>query len=213
MTTNRAGYMREYYAANRDRLKAQQAEYRAAHKAERKVSNATHYAANREQRKAAQRAYNASRTPTEKQREEARERTRKWTAAHPEVPVAYYKANRERLLAQHAEWREANRERFRGLVNQGVQRRRARLKGLVAERFDRAEIFERDNWACQLCGKAIEPELAFPDPASASIDHVVPIAKGGDHVRGNVQAAHLGCNSSKGARLPDPGAPQAVLVH
>jgi 5-methylcytosine-specific restriction endonuclease McrA len=30
---------------------------------------------------------------------------------------------------------------------------------------------------------------------------VIPLSKGGKHEIGNIQAAHLGCNISKGARL------------
>ncbi len=40
---------------------------------------------------------------------------------------------------------------------------------------------------------------AWPDPKSASIDHVVPWSRGGAHTRGNVQAACLDCNLRKGA--------------
>jgi hypothetical protein len=35
------------------------------------------------------------------------------------------------------------------------------------------------------------------DPLSASIDHVVAVAAGGTHTRGNVQIAHLFCNLDK----------------
>lgn len=33
----------------------------------------------------------------------------------------------------------------------------------------------------------------------ATGDHIQPLAKGGSHVRWNIQAVHLKCNSSKGA--------------
>ncbi|WP_423797180.1 HNH endonuclease [Mycobacteroides abscessus] len=35
---------------------------------------------------------------------------------------------------------------------------------------------------------------------SASLDHVVPMSLGGDHLSTNVQCAHLKCNMDKGAR-------------
>jgi 5-methylcytosine-specific restriction endonuclease McrA len=42
----------------------------------------------------------------------------------------------------------------------------------------------------------------FPgDPKNPwTIDHIVPIAKGGKHVRENLQLAHKLCNQRKGAR-------------
>jgi 5-methylcytosine-specific restriction endonuclease McrA len=37
----------------------------------------------------------------------------------------------------------------------------------------------------------------FPDPLSPSLDHVVPLARGGEHTYGNVRTACLGCNVRK----------------
>ena len=43
----------------------------------------------------------------------------------------------------------------------------------------------------------------FPDPWSATLDHIVPIAKGGDPADiNNLQLAHLQCNRMKAARAP-----------
>lgn len=78
--------------------------------------------------------------------------------------------------------------------------RRAAVTGRQAEQFAAVEIFERDGWRCRICGEGVDRALSWPDPGSASLDHIVPIAKGGQHTRANVQCAHLGCNSAKGAR-------------
>lgn len=32
---------------------------------------------------------------------------------------------------------------------------------------------------------------------SASVDHIVPLSRGGEHSMNNVQCAHLSCNCSK----------------
>jgi len=66
----------------------------------------------------------------------------------------------------------------------------------------RLAIFERDAWRCQICGAPIDPELRFPHPGSATIDHQDP---DGPHEPSNWQSAHLGCNVSKGTKL-GPGA-------
>jgi 5-methylcytosine-specific restriction endonuclease McrA len=42
--------------------------------------------------------------------------------------------------------------------------------------------------------------LRRPSPWSVSLDHIVPVSKGGTHTRDNVQAAHLRCNQAKGDR-------------
>lgn len=73
--------------------------------------------------------------------------------------------------------------------------------GVDYEEFDRDEIFERDAWTCGICCEPIDPYLAYPEPLSASIDHVVPWSRGGAHTRENSQAAHLVCNLQKGAQV------------
>lgn len=70
----------------------------------------------------------------------------------------------------------------------------------AAKRISSLEIYERDNWTCQICGEPIDPELTAPNPQSKTTDHIVPLTKGGAHSIENLQAAHLGCNISKGAK-------------
>lgn len=80
-------------------------------------------------------------------------------------------------------------------------RRRMRLElARQAEPVMPADVHARDGWICQLCLLPIDPEAAWPDPMSASVDHIVPLALGGAHSMANVQSAHLGCNSRKGDR-------------
>lgn len=75
-----------------------------------------------------------------------------------------------------------------------------RRKAAHQERYQDVDIFIRDSWMCGLCGERIDALLSHPDPRSASIDHVVPISRGGADAPGNVQAAHLVCNLKKGNR-------------
>lgn len=70
-----------------------------------------------------------------------------------------------------------------------------------AKRIPALEIYERDNWICQICGEPIDPDLSAPHSMSKTTDHIVPLSRGGQHVVGNLQAAHLGCNISKGNRF------------
>lgn len=88
-------------------------------------------------------------------------------------------------------------------------RRRLREKPPVdVEAFTRDEIGDRDGWSCGICHEPVDktipawvPGTWVQDRRSASIDHVVPISRGGAHVRGNVQIAHLGCNVDKNDAL------------
>lgn len=93
--------------------------------------------------------------------------------------------------------REARR---REAYRRNNRRRRAALRGAASEPYTLDEIAERDRFRCQLCRRPVDMEIPAPDPASPSIDHVIPLVAGGDDVRANVQLAHFGCNSAKGAR-------------
>jgi len=85
------------------------------------------------------------------------------------------------------------------------QRRDHAEKG--QERFHPNEIFERDGWRCQLCGKRVAKGKPVPDFHAPVMDHIVPISKGGEHSRQNVQCAHFICNS----RRREVGYAQALL--
>lgn len=76
-------------------------------------------------------------------------------------------------------------------------RRRAQKHGVSFEQFTRAEIVERDQSTCYLCGRI---ELTDEE---IHLDHVVPLARGGAHTRDNVRVSCATCNLKKGARLLD----------
>lgn len=93
--------------------------------------------------------------------------------------------------------KECQRADARSRGVDAAHRRRARLAELDSEQFSPSEIFERDGWVCQLCGRKINRRRKWPDPLSASIDHILPISLGGGHLRANAQASHLRCNLRK----------------
>jgi len=81
---------------------------------------------------------------------------------------------------------------------QGKYKRRLRISRKRAERIYRLEIFKRDGWRCQICGRPVKRNAECPHPLSPVLDHIVPLAKGGTHEPKNVQLAHFLCNSLKG---------------
>lgn len=136
-------------------------------------------------------------------------RTRAYRIANPYVPVPGSPAQcdccGQAFLANGRRWRYCSQECFKAYKHKAnwkhYQARRARLKEAFVEHFDRREIFERDGWICQICLKPVDTTVQFPHPASPSLDHIIPIARGGKHARSNAQTACLGCNVRKGARL------------
>jgi hypothetical protein len=76
-------------------------------------------------------------------------------------------------------------------------RRDSALAGVAHDGYAPTEIFDRDGWRCGICRERIDRRHTYPHPRCASVDHIVPLAKGGDDTRRNVQAAHLDCNLRK----------------
>lgn len=65
-------------------------------------------------------------------------------------------------------------------------------------------LYQRDRGFCQICGKHLEFIEDIQSDNYPSIDHIIPIAKGGLHSWDNVQLACRGCNDRKGANGPAP---------
>jgi 5-methylcytosine-specific restriction endonuclease McrA len=62
-------------------------------------------------------------------------------------------------------------------------------------KFNRRNIFARDNNQCQYCGRK------FPT-SELSLDHVVPRSQGGQSTWENIVCACVSCNVRKGGRTP-----------
>lgn len=62
-------------------------------------------------------------------------------------------------------------------------------------------VFERDEWICHICKTLIDRRLRGDAWMRATLDHVIPISKGGSHTYDNVKAAHYICNQKKGNQL------------
>lgn len=85
-------------------------------------------------------------------------------------------------------------------LREKTRRRRAARFTPTIERFTSFEVFERDNWTCQLCGEKLSAELlGTRDPKAPELDHIRPLLHGGAHTRENTQCACLTCNRRKGA--------------
>ncbi|OLU40452.1 HNH endonuclease [Erysipelotrichaceae bacterium NYU-BL-E8] len=66
---------------------------------------------------------------------------------------------------------------------------------------NRKKILMSQN-ICALCGKPVDKSLKYPDPMSATIDHIIPIDRGGHPADiDNLQLAHMKCNRDKSNNL------------
>lgn len=93
-------------------------------------------------------------------------------------------------------------------------RRRQRIESkLIDKDITVNRLYVRDKGICHLCGKPCDPDdYTVIDNAFIvgklypSIDHLKPIAGGGEHSWANVKLAHMICNSMKGAKDEADGA-------
>lgn len=130
-----------------------------------------HYAKTRSDQAAWQAALAASRDWKVAHRPQVREQERRWAAANP------------------------------GKARAKVQRRRARLAAAFVEDVDVDVVYSRDCGVCGICGQGVDRSLRWPAKLSATLDHVIPLSKGGSHEYANVQLAHAVCNSRKNDRI------------
>ena len=132
-----------------------------------------------------------------------------------EIQVKYkarYEDNKETIIAKTKAYVQAHKEETKirqrdyhvnHLEEARMHRhtRKARVKGAKIEQVSATKVYERDSYICGICGEPIDKNLKHPDPMSCSLDHIIPLSKGGEHSMANTQPAHLVCNLSKGNRI------------
>ncbi len=95
--------------------------------------------------------------------------------------------------AHHAAWRRAHPER---IVNAQVVRRRGFKYGAGLSDGEWERIKADAGYCCLCCRKA-EPDIKL------TVDHIVPISKGGAHEPANIQPLCHSCNSKKRTTVID----------
>ena len=124
-----------------------------------------------------------------------REASARFRKRHPErvkdVARRAYECHREQRLATSARWSKANPERKAA----AEQRRRAAKLGLSAEVDPAAwaAIVAAANGRCGYCGEV----------APLTMDHRIPLSRGGRHEVSNLIPACKPCNSRKSIRTED----------
>jgi 5-methylcytosine-specific restriction endonuclease McrA len=101
------------------------------------------------------------------------------------VPTPEKKA-RARLLRQRQYAREP--EKFKARVAKRDALKRGASTAAAVRLLD---IAIRDHWTCHICHKKVTE-------ADWSLDHLIPLSKGGAHTPANVALAHRRCNSRRG---------------
>lgn len=164
-------YRKDYWQRNKERLSARSADYHTSNRDRIAAQDKAYYGANREAISAKRRArYHAN----------------------PDVYRAQCAArratHREEAAQTAKSWREANRDRFMARIKQRKYRlRTATVADNPEETVAFVAMLRRDP--CSYCGAP-----------GGTIDHIVPLSKGGSHHSSNLAASCMTCNNKKKAR-------------
>lgn len=115
------------------------------------------------------------------------------------------KYRREQVAKDPQKFREKER-RSRQKNGYVTSRDRAKKNGGQYAYYTRKQIFDRDGYDCYLCQEPVDftaPHV-IGQPGWETyphVEHVVPLALGGDDTLENVKIAHAKCNMDKGVRL------------
>lgn len=170
-----------YQAANRERISQRLKERRKTHGDQMRAQSRASWAKHREKRlewhrkhyqenKAAYAEYHKKRYPLIAERKRAV--SKKWREDNP-----------ERYRQQMRDWLVANLDKH----NEHSRQRRARLRDATIAEVTNRDIRRLMSSPCLYCGSH----------ENITVDHVVPLARGGSHAIGNLVPACKTCNSRK----------------
>ncbi len=132
-------------------------------------------------------------------------------AEHRDHRLAYNAKNRAEILRQANEWNKANHERMRqqqhlyhrsprgkAANKRGNHKRRALLVSCEVNDLTTPQIRALLSSA-HVC--AIDKQPFDTNGRKKSIDHIIPVSKGGDNTLSNVQVICLSCNFKKSNKV------------
>ncbi len=181
--TAKAAYLKAYRLSHKSELVAYHKAYRLLHKAELMAYGVA--------RKPAKDAYNkAHRAEQAAYRKEHKAESVAYCQAHKvEIAArkkAYRKAHRAETIVSKKRYYAAHRDQWADYV----QQYQAKKRNALVEKVSRAVVYERDGGRCHLCGKKVKPKRWH-------LEHIIPLARGGEHSYRNVAVSCPKCNLSK----------------
>lgn len=82
----------------------------------------------------------------------------------------------------------------KGITEPLPKKASAQMRRTPGHHKHRAEVLERDEYICQICGEETNPQAHVGDPDYPNLDHIISVADGGDDSPDNLQTAHRRCN-------------------
>lgn len=121
--------------------------------------------------------------------------SRNWRRANPEKTKQYYEMHHKPNSARYSKTFYSS-DRGKTIKRNSDLKRQLRTTDQYVEHIDAFVVTEMDDGMCQICYQDIDL-----NSGELTVDHIIPLSKGGVHAYYNVQLAHRGCNSKKGAMI------------
>mgnify|MGYP000243421525 FL=1 len=126
--------------------------------------------------------------------EKCKEATRRWRAKNPgrsvEKAREWNVANRERYNANMRNWRANNKDKV-AEQNRNLKALRRKAERCVVTSKDWQRLVDRYRGCCAYCDSK----------EKLTMEHIVPISRGGRHSIGNLLPVCMSCNTRKNAKL------------
>jgi 5-methylcytosine-specific restriction endonuclease McrA len=141
----------------------------------------------------------------ENQRKKAKERLQKIQTKECTECGTEFESIRSRTLTCSSECSRIRKNR----VKSQRDSKRLNANNIIDKDISLRILYKRDHGICYICNEKCNPHDRVVDSTGGSvgpdyptIDHIVPLARGGKHAWDNVKLAHHQCNSLKGDALP-----------
>ncbi len=122
-----------------------------------------------------------------------------WCRECGKVNILEYGDKRRHFCSEACSSRAMNR-------NKDNRVRNARRNGAYDNTITLAKLIERDEGICYICNMPVQADTHYNHDKHPTIEHVVPISKGGTHTWDNVRLACRQCNTRKSVRIYEVGA-------
>lgn len=178
--------------------RAKRREYDARNKDKKAACARRHYQKHKEKIKARVKKYREENIEEVRKREKRYKENNK--AAVREVKRRWRQNNLQRSNDTVKRWQKNNPDKFKTIQN-NYRARRRKAKG----------SFTSDEWS-NLCKKYDSTCLRCGSQDKMTVDHVVPLVKGGTNYIENIQPLCRSCNASKGAKVRDYRTPKLIAA-
>jgi 5-methylcytosine-specific restriction endonuclease McrA len=177
--------MSQWHLEHREYLRGKTREWHRNNPEKSKAYRKKWYDETREKRNEARRAY------YRKNREAVLEKQRLWWKSNPEKATALYRKN----VPKAKQWRHANPVMARNTWNRRRERVAATLDKEAINVLSQL-ISSAGRLQCGICGKNMPK-------TDRTLDHIIPLSKGGTGDVWNLRIVHRRCNILKAANMPD----------